>query len=69
MAGTSYQDAPVCVECGNTPLFTKWAAKLMTTGSFRSFYSGYIRCPYRNGWHVLLSLGDGKSPLPAPHRP
>lgn len=48
MAGTMYQNAPICVECGNTPLFVKWVAKRIAQWTFWTD-SDIFRCPYRRG--------------------
>lgn len=52
VAGTSYQDAYTCVDCGGTPLFVKWVAERMARGFAGSHV---VACPHHKGWHVQIA--------------
>jgi hypothetical protein len=53
VASPTYQTAPVCAGCGNTPLLVKMAAERMANG-FRKVGGVFEKCRYHKGWHVLI---------------
>ncbi|SDH82650.1 hypothetical protein SAMN05192558_105232 [Actinokineospora alba] len=75
VASQTYQTAPVCVGCGNTPLLAKMAAERMAHG-FRNVGGVFEKCRYHKGWHVLIDQAADeqrigrtvKVPMP-PYRP
>lgn len=58
--GSTYQSAPGCLPCGDTPLFEKWAAKRMAEGYHLFPGFGIFKCPYYKGWHVIVTQTDAE---------